>query len=81
VTDYDVWYEGEEVTVERVVANMNKNRENLERLLTRLTETVPDETPCSCQSSLAGAILSDTSAVSAEDINLLAPLVGRYVTS
>jgi len=77
VTDYDVWFEGEEVTVEQVVANMGKNHDNLERLLTRLVETVPDESPCSCGSALAGAILTDTSKAAAEDLDMLAPLIGR----
>jgi 5'-methylthioadenosine phosphorylase len=79
VTDYDVWFEGEEVTVERVVANMSRNRESLERLLARLVETVPDEPRCSCRSALRGAIITDTSRAAREDLDALAPLVRRYL--
>ena len=42
-------------------ANMNRNRENLERLLTRLIETIPDERPCRCGEALAGAVMTDLS--------------------
>ena len=79
VTDYDVWHEGEEVTVERVVENMGKNRLSLERLLARLIETVPDASPCECRNALAGAIISDTSAANPRDLEALAPLLQRYI--
>ena len=80
VTDYDVWFEGEEVTVEQVVANMSRNRENLEKLLTRLVETVPDaRDSCRCGSALAGAIISDVAAAKPEDIERLLPLIGRHL--
>jgi 5'-methylthioadenosine phosphorylase len=80
VTDYDVWFEGEEVTVERVVENMQKNHQSLERLLTRLVETVPDEAPCACGDALAGAIITDTSKASPEDVETLRPLIGRHLS-
>ena len=79
VTDYDVWFEGEEVTVEQVVANMNRNRERLERLLTRLVKLVPDERPCRCGSALAGAIMTDPTEAASDDLEALAPLIGRYL--
>lgn len=79
VTDYDVWFEGEEVTVAQVVANMNRNRENLERLLARLVDTVPDESPCRCGQALAGAIMTDPAAADPADLERLGPLIGRYL--
>lgn len=79
VTDYDVWHEGEEVTVEQVVANMSKNRVSLERLLARLVETVPDESSCPCRSALRGAVITDTTRADPADLATLAPLIGKYV--
>ena len=79
VTDYDVWYEGEEVTVERVIENMNRNRETLQRLLTKLVETVTDERPCHCGSALEGAIMSDPESADPADLERLSPLIGRYL--
>jgi 5'-methylthioadenosine phosphorylase len=79
VTDYDVWFEGEEVTVEQVVANMERNRESLERLLIRLIETVPDETSCRCGEALAGAIMTTPAAIDAADLEKLKPLIGRHL--
>ena len=81
VTDYDVWFDGEEVTVEQVVANMNRNRESLQKLLTRLVETIPDERACACGDALAGAIMTDPSAATPEDIERLRPLIGRHLGS
>lgn len=81
VTDYDVWFEGEEVTVEQVVANMNRNRESLERLLARLVETIPDDVPCRCGEALAGAIISDTALSDPADVEMLDPLIGKYFNS
>lgn len=75
VTDYDVWFEGEEVTVEQVIANMNANRENLQKLIARLIETIPDERPCSCGNALLGAIMTDPEAAAPEDLTQLAPLI------
>jgi 5'-methylthioadenosine phosphorylase len=79
VTDYDVWFEGEEVTVEQVVANMGRNRESLERLLTRLVELVPDQTTCHCGQALAGAIMTDPAAADPADLETLQPLIARYL--
>lgn len=75
VTDYDVWFEGEEVTVERVIANMNANRENLQKLIARLIETIPDERPCGCGDALLGAIMTDPSSADPEDLARLEPLI------
>ena len=79
VTDYDVWHDGEEVTVEKVVENMNRNRESLERLLTRVVELVPDEGSCHCGQALAGAIMTDPQAANPDDVERLRPLIGRYL--
>lgn len=42
-TDYDVWKEGEEVNVEKVLATMAKNVENAKKMLKRVVETVKSE--------------------------------------
>ena len=79
VTDYDVWFEGEEVTVEQVMANMGRNKESLERLLARLVETVPDETTCRCGEALAGSIMTNIDAADPADVEMLRPLIGRHL--
>jgi hypothetical protein len=54
---------------------MGRDRENLERFLTRLTDTVPDTGACRCASARAGAIISDVSAADSDDPARLFPLV------
>ena len=78
VTDYDVWHD-EDVTVEQVVENMGRNRESLQKLLTRLVETIPDERSCACGDALAGAIMTDPAKADADDIERLRPLIGRHL--
>ncbi len=42
-TDYDVWKEGEEVNVEKVLATMARNIENAKKMLKRVIETIKPE--------------------------------------
>ncbi len=79
VTDYDVWFEGEEVTVEQVMKNMSRNRERLEQLLAHLIETVTDERHCKCGTALAHAVMTDPAAAAPADLERLHPLIGKYL--
>ncbi|HOJ63740.1 MAG TPA: S-methyl-5'-thioadenosine phosphorylase [Spirochaetota bacterium] len=57
-TDYDCWREGEEaVTVEMVVANLNKNIENSKKLLSLIIPAI-NYNDCECRKSLNNAIMT-----------------------
>ena len=57
-TDYDVWKEGEEVSVEKVLATMAKNIENAKKMLKRVIEALkPEDLENSpAKAALVGAI-------------------------
>ena len=55
-TDYDVWKEGEEVSVEMVLENMKVNIKNAKKILEYMIEKINPEEDCSCHHTLAGSV-------------------------
>ena len=57
-TDYDVWKEGEEVNVEKVLQTMARNVENAKRMIKRVVETLTPEAlkDSPARTALVGAI-------------------------
>ncbi len=79
VTDYDCWRESTEVvTVEMVVANLQKNVSISTKILRNLISNVPMGRNCSCGSALESAILTSPDVVSQEYKTKFAPIIGRY---
>lgn len=59
VTDYDCWKDDEEhVTVEMIIANLNRNAALAKEILTHAIPRIPLDTPCACHSALANAIMT-----------------------
>jgi len=59
VTDYDCWHETEqEVTIELVLANLNKNTETSQRVLRELLPALPADRDCGCGTALENAIIT-----------------------
>ena len=83
VTDYDVWRESEEtVTVEMVVANLQKNVANAQRIIRELAGRLPADrsaSTCGCFSALANAILTDPAAIPASARERYALLLEKYL--
>jgi 5'-methylthioadenosine phosphorylase len=64
VTDYDVWKEGEEVTVETVIENMQANVSNSKRLIKlALPRLMERQRTCTCSGSLQHAIMTNPALV------------------
>lgn len=78
-TDYDVWHESGDVTVDGVLANMKANVANVKRLLVAVLRGLPDTAGCFCRSALAGAIMTAPELVSRRRREELAPLIGKYL--
>lgn len=80
VTDYDVWKEGEEVTVDKVVENLMANV-NLAKQLIR--KAVPQlnkrKRNCACSSALKYAIFTQPKAINKQTAKKLSLLVGKYL--
>jgi 5'-methylthioadenosine phosphorylase len=83
VTDYDVWHEsGETVTVEMVIANLQKNVTNAQRIIRDVVGKLPADrsaSPCDCSNALANAILTDPAAIPASARERYALLLGKYL--
>ena len=85
ITDYDCWHETEEaVSVEAVVAVLQANAELGQEVVRRAVAALDGgraaagEAACACGDALAFALLTDRSAVPAETVERLRPIVGRY---
>lgn len=79
VTDYDVWKEGEEVTVERVVGNLLANIENVKKLIKATIPRLERERKCECATALAYAIQTRKWAINRRTAKKLDLLVGKYL--
>jgi 5'-methylthioadenosine phosphorylase len=80
VTDYDCWHQDEEdVTVETLIHYLNKNSENVKKLIAEAVQGLPSEFDCSCQHSLENALITDRSSVPAETAERLGIIVGKYL--
>ncbi|TET41413.1 MAG: S-methyl-5'-thioadenosine phosphorylase [Elusimicrobia bacterium] len=79
VTDYDVWKEGEEVSVERVVGNLLANIENVKKLIKAAIPRLERERKCECASALAYAIQTHKWAINRRTAKKLDLLVGKYL--
>ncbi|MBP9128279.1 MAG: S-methyl-5'-thioadenosine phosphorylase [Elusimicrobia bacterium] len=63
VTDYDVWKEGEEVSVDKVAAVMHDNVDRVNRLLSLLLPRLAADRTCRCGQALQGAVFTDPRAM------------------
>ncbi|MGQ9705393.1 MAG: S-methyl-5'-thioadenosine phosphorylase [bacterium] len=68
VTDYDVWYEGEEdVTNEMVIENLMRNIENVQRILKRAIPLISEsERNCKCPEYIKTSIATNKDFISAD---------------
>ena len=79
-TDYDCWREGHDaVTVEAVIAVMQRNVAKAKEIIVELADTVPDPTGRPATSALASAIITNPGSISAAARDKLRPLIGKYV--
>jgi 5'-methylthioadenosine phosphorylase len=81
VTDYDCWHETEEaVTVEMVVGNLLANAGAAKQIIKlALPRIAAAERHCACGRALATAIITRRDAIPAERIEVLTPLIGKYL--
>ena len=78
-TDYDCWHQSEEaVSVEAVVAVMQKNVGLAKNTLRALIQRLPDPASSPAASALAHAVITPPSAIAQETRELLSPLIGKY---
>ncbi|HET6415307.1 MAG TPA: S-methyl-5'-thioadenosine phosphorylase [Polyangiales bacterium] len=79
-TDYDCWHEAHEaVTVEAVIAVMQKNVAKAKEIILELSGKLPDPAGRPATSALRGAIITNVDSISAAAREKLWPLIGKYV--
>ncbi|MUV57996.1 5'-methylthioadenosine phosphorylase [Halogeometricum rufum] len=79
VTDYDVWKEDSEVTLDEVLKNAAKNETAIKETVEAAIEAIPEDHECPCHTSLEGTINTPDEAIPEDVKSDLGPLIGRYV--
>lgn len=79
VTDYDCWHQAEEdVTVEAVVAILQKNVEMAKKVIRQCVSSIPEARRCPCADALKNAILTSPRIIPQKARQRLKPIIGKY---
>jgi 5'-methylthioadenosine phosphorylase len=80
VTDYDVWHISEEpVTVEMVIAVLNKNTEIAQTAIRKIAKELKSDRDCECDQALATALITNPEVIPPETRQKLDLLVKKYL--
>lgn len=80
VTDYDCWKVDEEhVTVEMVIANLQKNAAQAKAIISHVIPRLPSTPDWPCHSALRNAIMTDRKFWPKKTVKDLGPIVARYL--
>ncbi|PKB70944.1 MAG: methylthioadenosine phosphorylase [SAR202 cluster bacterium Io17-Chloro-G6] len=81
ITDYDCWHQASEsVTVEMVIANLQKNVATSKALLRQVIPALGGERDCPCESALRDAIITQKDEIPEDLKRKLTPVTGRYLS-
>lgn len=81
ITDYDCWHpDHESVTVAQIIATLNQNAENAQKVLRAAVREVPSERSCKCGAALKHSLVTDMKLVPAATKKRLAAIIGKYVS-
>ena len=79
VTDYDVWKEDSEVTLEEVLENAEQNQQAIKAAVEEAVRTLPDDLECDAHTSLDGTVNTPTEAIPEDTRERVEPLLGDYL--
>ena len=80
ITDYDCWHpEHESVTATQIIATLNQNAENAQKVLKEAVRAMPEQRTCKCGAALKHALVTDLKIVTAATKKRLAPIIGKYL--
>jgi len=81
ITDYDCWHpEHESVTAAQIIATLNQNAENAQKVLRAAVRAVPTERGCKCGSALKHSLVTDMRLVPTGTKKKLAAIIGKYTS-
>jgi 5'-methylthioadenosine phosphorylase len=79
ITDYDCWHpEHESVTASQIIATLNQNAENAQRVLREAVRAMPEDRACKCGAALQHALITDLKLAPAATKRRLAAIIGKY---
>ncbi|HXM92046.1 MAG TPA: S-methyl-5'-thioadenosine phosphorylase [Candidatus Dormibacteraeota bacterium] len=80
ITDYDCWHpEHESVTAAQIIALLNQNAENAQRVLREAVRALPAERYCKCGAALKHALVTDMKLVPPATKRRLAAILAKYI--
>ena len=79
VTDYDCWREGESVTLEMILDNLNRNADAAKMIIRKVVSTIGGKKSCGCGESMRYAIVTDKSKMPAKKKKELELLIGKFL--
>jgi len=81
ITDYDCWHpEHESVSVTQIIATLNQNAENAQKVLREAVRAMPAERGCKCGAALKHALITDLKLVPPATKKRLASIIGKYLS-
>src|SRR5437868_8833778 len=80
ITDYDCWHpDHESVTAAQIIATLNQNAANAQKVLRTAVREVPSERTCKCGAALKHALVTDLKLVPPATKKRLAAIIGKYI--
>jgi 5'-methylthioadenosine phosphorylase len=80
ITDYDCWHpQHESVTAAQIIALLNQNAENAQRVLREAVRALPADRSCKCGAALQHALVTDMKLVSPATKRRLAAILAKYI--
>jgi len=81
ITDFDCWHpEHESVTASQIIATLNQNAENAQKVLRAAVRMLPTSRSCKCGSALQHALVTDMKLVPAATKKRLTAIIGKYLS-
>ena len=81
ITDYDCWHpDHESVTAAQIIATLNQNAENAQKVLCAAMRELPAGRSCKCASSLQHALVTDLKIVPKATKKRLAAILTKYIS-
>jgi 5'-methylthioadenosine phosphorylase len=81
ITDYDCWHPGHEsVTAAQIIATLNQNAENAQRVLRAAVREVSDARACKCGTTLKHSLVTDMKLVPKATKKRLSAIIGKYIS-
>jgi len=81
VTDYDCWHpRHDSVTISEVISNLNRNTDNVQRVIREAIRSMPSGRQCKCGSALEHGLITDRALIPATAKKRLAAIIGKYIS-